>query len=254
MKHPIILSALALLLGGCQPGMLAKMQQPGPLPVESRQKLSDAELALKSGDFAKAEGLYAEVEKKNAGNIDAIEGQALAEMNMGKFDLAVDKFNKVLAKDGTRWRTLNAIGVLHTLKGQLPQAGQFFAAADAASPGNPAVLNNWGIAYGIAGNSPEAVSRLMQAVEAAGADPQKREQTEMNLAMVYALSGNDRAAEPILRRYLDPEKARKNLQTYAKIRRDRQQSRQLLEKSFGTPESEKLGAQPLEMLPPALNR
>ncbi len=157
------------------------------------------------------------MQKQPALTTDMLEQQGLAEMEKGNFDPAIESFNKVLKKEPTRWKTLNAIGMLHAFKNQMPQAESFFVAADKTSQNNPAILNNWGLALAMGGRYDEAVAKLMQAVDIT--PQEKRAQPEMNLALVYGLMGREKQAEMILRRHMEPNKAAANLKAYRAIRK-----------------------------------
>lgn len=173
----------------------------------------------------------APMQKQPVQTADMLEQQGLAEMERGNFDPAIEKFNAVLKKEPTRWKTLNAIGMLHAFKNQMPQSESFFAAADSASPNNAAILNNWGLALAMDGRYDEALARLMQAVETA--PQEKRAQPEMNLALVYGLMGRESHASAILRRYMEPNKITENIKSYRAIRSNREKARQMLQNAAG---------------------
>lgn len=192
------------------------------------------------------------MKKQPVQTADMIEQQGLAEMEKGNFDPAIEKFNAVLKKEPTRWKTLNAIGMLHAFKNQMPQAESFFAAADSASANNPAILNNWGLALAMDGRYDEALARLMQAVEVA--PQEKRAQPEMNLALVYGLMGRESQAAGILRRHMDTKKIAENIKSYRTIRSNREKTRQALQNAAGAMPSQTLSA-PIDkqlIVPPSL--
>jgi Flp pilus assembly protein TadD len=190
----------------------------------------------------------APMKKQPVQTADMLEQQGLAEMEKGNFDPAIEKFNAVLKKEPTRWKTLNAIGMLHAFKNQMPQSESFFAAADSASGNNPAILNNWGLALAMDGRYDQATAKLMQAVEVA--PQEKRMQPEMNLALVYGLMGKESQASMVLRRYMEPKKITENIKSYRAIRSNREKARQALQNA-ATP----VPTTPVEqqlILPPSL--
>lgn len=173
----------------------------------------------------------------------------MAALQQGDLAGASDKLNQVLADSPQRWKSINAIGILHSLKNEIPQAEASFASADSISPNTPAVLNNWGLALAIDGHYDEAIAKLMQAVEVAPTET--RAQPEMNLALVYALSGNEKPAELILHRYMDPAKIKENMKFYRGLRKDQEKSRQVLQKAYGMPQMDAPPAgEPQTLLPP----
>lgn len=236
MKRTILALLPLLFVAACQPGeaekFLAELELKPAMNQTAAAALEEADASLGANEYVKAKAGYEVVLGQYPDNLDALEGAALSEMNLGDFTSAVSKFNKVLAKRPNSWRSLNAIAVLHTLKGQLPQAGEFFIAADKASPNNPAILNNWGLGYAISGNALESVKRLDAAVAAAKDDAVKRRQVEMNLAMVQALNQQDVIALEILRRNLPEAEALNNLAIYASMRGDEAASQNYLKQAL----------------------
>ena len=178
--------------------------------------------------------------------LDGLETQGVAALQQGDLGGAAEKLNQVLADSPNRWKSINAIGILHSLKNEIPQAQASFASADSISPNNPAVLNNWGLALAIDNHYDEAIAKLMQAVEVS--PPDTRTQPEMNLALVYALSGNEKPAEIVLHRYMDPAKIKENMKFYRSLRKDQQKSRQVLQKAYGMPQMDA----PAESMPQTL--
>ena len=179
---------------------------------------------------------------------DMIEQEAINDLQQGKLEIAAEKLNKILTTSPERWKSFNAKGILHSFRNELPQAESAFAAANAISSNNVVILNNWGLALAMDQRYDEAIAKLMQAVEAA--PQQSRSQPEMNLAMIYALSGNEKPAEMILRRYMAPEDIEGNMKFYRSVRRDREQSRRALQKSYGLPNGEDSANEPFTILPP----
>ena len=190
--------------------------------------------------------------KSKSEMLDGLETEAVTELQQGNLDAANDKLSKVLADAPQRWKSLNAMGILHSFKNEMPQALASFAAADAASPNTPAVLNNWGLALAMENRYDEGVAKLMQAVEVS--PPATRTQPEMNLALVYALSGNNKPAEMILHRYMDASKIKENMKFYSGLRKDREKSRQALQNAYGMPLPEAPGGnEPQSIFPSAIH-
>jgi len=173
---------------------------------------------------------------------DLLEQQALIELQQGNLDSAAQKLNTILTKEPQRIKSLNAMGIISSLKNNPAQAAASFTAADIASPNTPAILNNWGLALAMDGHYDEAVAKLMHAVEIAALE--HREQPEMNLALVYALSGNEKSAEVILHRYMEVDKIRENLKFYRSLHKNPEKSRQALQNAYGLPQPEAFTEQP----------
>lgn len=232
----------AFLVTACQPGEMDKFfsdfERNQMMSKSSATAMDEAEVAMAASDFIRAKDRYTDALMEDPNNIDALEGVALAEMNLGEFDAAVLKFNRVLQARPDSWRSLNAIAVLHTLKDQLPQAGEFFIAANKASPKNPVILNNWGLGYAISGDIQNSVMRLNQAIAETKDDPTKRVIAERNLALVYALYQQDERALEVLQRFMTPSEAYHNLSAYVMLRGDEAKSQSYLKQVLqgGIPE------------------
>lgn len=224
MKRCLFTMLTVLAVAACQPGEMDKFfsdfERNQMMSKSAASAMDEAEMEMAANDYIRAKDRYNDVLMEDPQNVDALEGVALAEMNLGEFSTAVEKFNRVLMARPDSWRSLNAIAVLHTLKDQLPQAGEFFIAANKASPNNPMILNNWGLGYAIAGNIQDSVLRLNQSIAATKDDPARRVIAERNLALVYALYQQDERALEVLQRFMTPSEARYNLSAYVTLRGD----------------------------------
>lgn len=262
MRKLATAALIAFTLAGCQNAKPPftflndiKLPKPTqPLSDSARLALKEGDAALDSGDYIKAKEHYLAAHKEASTNLDALEGLGLAELNLGEFVSCVDRFNAVLAKDPKRWRSLNAIAIMHTLKGQLAQAGDFFIAADRASPNNPVILNNWGLGYAIAGNYPESV-RVLERAGAAATDPEVKKETQMNLALIHALNRNDTQALIVLRQSLPEAQALRNMAIYSTLRGDAFAAKNYLQQAIAPAATESSPAQSLGnvSLPPLKN-
>jgi Flp pilus assembly protein TadD len=92
-----------------------------------------------------------------------------------------------MADDPTKpdWRIVSARGTVMAKQGRYTDAVPFYERALTLSPNNPAVMNNLAMAYAMTGDAKKAEQILRQAVSASGATPKIRE----NLALVLGLQG-----------------------------------------------------------------
>lgn len=184
-----------------------------------RYQLGLAESLRRVGQNEKALDAYDAVLKEKPKNLDAQEGRALTLMAMGKAVDAGRAFSDIMKKDDTRWRTLNALGILFVTKNMVPEANAYFTEALKHSADNPAVLNNVGLSYAVDRNFPRAIAALEQASRVAAAG-EKRKQIDLNLAMVYGVSGDLDTAREVASRYLEGPPLQNNLGLYAHLAKD----------------------------------
>lgn len=184
-----------------------------------RFKLGWAEAERRQGNFDKSLAMYSQLVRENPDNIDAKEGEALSLAATGKTVDAGREFSEVIAKDPTRWRTLNALGILFTSKNMIPEAMAYYNEALKYSPDNPAVLNNVGLSQAVDHKYAESIAALDQASRKSKS-PAQRRQIDLNLAMVYGASGDSDTAKDIASKYLDGAALDNNLGLYAHLAKD----------------------------------
>lgn len=177
--------------------------------AEATRRAGDTELAIKKYDLLLA---------KEPDNLDALEGKALAVMATGETVEAGRLLKQVLEKDGKRWRTLNALGILFAVKDMKDEALAYFNEAAKYSDQNPSVKNNIGLVQAMQGDETSATDTLQQA--ARHAQGEHRKHIELNLAMVYGISGQMMQARRIAERHLEGVALTNNLGLYAHLAND----------------------------------
>jgi Flp pilus assembly protein TadD len=92
-----------------------------------------------------------------------------------------------MADDPTKpdWHVVSARGTVLAKQGKYSDAVPFYERALTLSPNNPTVMNNLAMAYAMTGDAKKAEQILRQAMAAPGATPKVRE----NLALVLGLQG-----------------------------------------------------------------
>lgn len=184
-----------------------------------KYKIGFADALRRMGDNEKALVAFDEILSEAPDNIDAQESRALTLMAMGKSTDAGRAFSAIMEKDPKRWRTLNALGILFVTKNMVPEAMAYFTEALKFSPDNPSVLNNVGLSQAVDKNYPRAIASLEQASRVAGSG-EKRRQIDLNMAMVYATSGDVDTAKDIAGKYLKGPALDNNLGLYAHLSND----------------------------------
>lgn len=174
------------------------------------------DLYRRSGQYDKALTEFDTVLKEDSSQIDALEGKGLTQMAQGKSSDAGRTFSQVLDKDGKRWRTLNALGILFVTKNMIPEAMEYFTEGLRVSADNPAILNNVGLARAIEKNYPRSIETLQQAAKVSPSD-ERRKQVELNLALVYGISGDIDSAKAMAEKHLEGASLDNNLGLYAHL-------------------------------------
>jgi Flp pilus assembly protein TadD len=168
----------------------------------------------RSGEFDDALKVFETVLETHQDHIEALEGKGLSLMALGKTSDAGRAFQQVMQRDSGRWRTLNALAILFVTRDLVPEAMAYYAEALRVSPNNPAILNNVGLSQAAIQNWPRAIRAMEQAVQAASSD-HRRKQIELNLALVYGISGDLDKARVTAAKYLEGPALDNNMGLYA---------------------------------------
>ena len=113
-----------------------------------------------------------------------------------------------VADDPTKpdWRVISARGTVMAKQGKYSDAIPFYERALTLSQNNPTVLNNLAMAYAMMGDAKKAEEILRQAVTTEGAAPKVRE----NLALVLGLQGRYDESRSVAAGVLNSEVASAN--------------------------------------------
>lgn len=194
-------------------------------------KIALADINRRLGKFDTAIEQYDNVLDTNSSNLDALEGKGLALMSQGQIAEAGQVFKTVLAQDAKRWRTLNALGILFTTKNMIPEAMAYYSEAMKMSADNPAILNNVGLTQAINHNFPRAIQAMQQAVRVAPNDA-RRKQIDLNLALIYGISGDMDKARSIAEKHLKGPALDNNLGLYAHLANNQELSKAYLNQAL----------------------
>jgi tetratricopeptide (TPR) repeat protein len=89
---------------------------------------------------------------------------ALAFVEEGRLDEAIDLLTRSVALDPTRWETQNNLGWILMAKGRLAEAITRFETAIRIQPEYPEARNNWGVALAMQSRHREAVAQYDEAL------------------------------------------------------------------------------------------
>lgn len=201
-------------------------------PDNKKYRFMHAEILRKSGKCEKALIKYESLLVNDANNLDVLEGKGLCLLTASKNQQASDIFAKILAAEPNRWKSLNAAGLIFATDKKFSEAGQYFEAAAKASENEPAVLNNHGLTKALMGNFKDAISTLQDAsARAKKAGTQKRS-IDLNLALIYGISGNLDMAEKTARPHLTDPQLFNNMGVYAELAKDKELAKTYLNKAM----------------------
>lgn len=131
----------------------------------------------------------------------------------GRLALEMDQIgiaNQMLtiADDPTRpdWKVISARGTVMAKQGKFADAIPFYERALTLSPNNPNVMNNLAMSYAMTGDAKKAEGILREALASPGAAPKVRE----NLALVLGLQGRYDESKAVASGVLNPDAAAAN--------------------------------------------
>lgn len=183
-----------------------------------------AEALRKAGQNDAALNIYNKILKEKPDFQDAQEGRGLALLAKGEWDNASEVFASIMEKNPDRWRSLNGIGILFSQKNLYSEAKQYFNAALSKSPNNPSILNNLGLTQAMDRDFYTSKQTLALASKHA-LTPQQLMRTDLNLAVVHAISGDMKAAQTLAKEHLTEAQLHNNMGYYALLANDKDLAR-----------------------------
>lgn len=201
-------------------------------PKDMRFMLGYADSLRLDNKMANAREVYEKALELDPNSLDAFEGKGLTLMEEGKFDAAIGIFNTILARDASRWRTINAIGVALALTNRGDEAMQYYNAALEFEPNSSIVLNNMGLLQALLGKHSDAIATLNRASQLLRESDPRKKQIDLNLALVYGISGQMEQAENTARPYLTQAALYNNLGFYAKLSHNQDLAKSYLTKAL----------------------
>lgn len=189
-------------------------------PDNKEIAISMANAYRRAGDTDRAIAIFNQLLAKDPDNIDAKEGKGLALMAKGDFETPGPLFEDVMKTDKTRWKTLNALGILFTTRNMQREAQMYFEEALKQSPGNVSIINNRGLSQALNRDYPAALATLTQAQNLAQTGTPARKRVDLNMALVYASAGKLDEARAIAEQYYSGPTLANNLGLYAHLAKD----------------------------------
>lgn len=176
-----------------------------------------AEMGRKMGKCKTSIGIYNKILEKEPDNLDYQEGKALCQLEVGEFKEAGRAFTDIIGKDPKRWKSINASGLIFASRKKFNEANQYFSLAAEVSGNNPSVMNNLALNKALLGNYPDAIKILEEASGRANSEGEQKRRIDLNLALVYGISGNLDAAKQVASKHLSEAQAFNNMGIYSEI-------------------------------------
>jgi Flp pilus assembly protein TadD len=197
-------------------------------PENAEIKLAFADSLRRSGATDQSIAVYDNILTADSKAISAKEGKALALITKGDFVTPVAMLDEVLAVDKTRWKTLNALGILFTTRNLYDESQQYFTEALKYSPDSPIVLNNKGLSQGLSQRYGTAINTLTRASSLSAPGSKERKRIDLNTALVFAITGRQEEAKALASTYLSGAELNNNLGLYANLANDDQMAKAYL--------------------------
>jgi Flp pilus assembly protein TadD len=175
-------------------------------PTDLRTALNYAKDLKALGEKEKALSILQQASVINGNNQELASEYGRLALEMDQVGLA----NQMLtvADDPTKpdWRVVSARGTVMAKQGKYADAIPLYERALTLTPNNPTVMNNLAMAYAMTGDPKKAEGILRQALEAPSATPKVRE----NLALVLGLQGRYDESKAIASGVLNSDAASSN--------------------------------------------
>ena len=176
----------------------------------------------KNGAYTPAIRTYERLRKEDDQEYYAkgLEGIGLSLMAQGEYEAAGDRFSQVMELDGKQWRTVNAIGILFTIREMYSEARQYFDEALSLEPNNVSVLNNYALMEALAKDYDASLRRFREAASAAATNANELKRVELNQALVLAIKGDLEGARQLNQKHLKEPQVLNNMGYYSHITKD----------------------------------
>ena len=201
-------------------------------PDDNSLKFKLAESLRLSDQLSEAINYYTPLITQKDYGFSAQEGLALSHLQLKDTAKAKEIFLELLEKDASRWRTLNALGIINSLEDNKLAAKEYFDLAQSLAPNEPAILNNLGLTQALSEtNTINAIKTLQEALHLSQTKTDKKQIT-LNLALAYGMNSEDDKVKEILSEYLTEAEIYNNLGVYASLRKETSLARSYLSKAL----------------------
>jgi Flp pilus assembly protein TadD len=223
----------------------AKLQTLKPNSDDIQLKLADSYRL--TGKCIEAKEIYAKLLQKESISsnqedetyLHIFEAVGMCMIHDGEYNDAIEALSSIFEIDAMRWKTVNALGVAYALSGNHTESEKYFKIALALEENGYIIYNNMALANAFDGRYEEAIQYQKQAISLSSTKNQNFERLELNLALLMGLSGKAQEAEEILKKYLPEDKVKNNMQYYAHLHKNTEESKKVMRESLGAVNSYK---------------
>jgi Flp pilus assembly protein TadD len=182
-------------------------------PGNAALRLEEGNALLAVGDAKAARTAFEKILKQDPQNADALAGVARADMQLGRYGDAKQNFEQSLAV-APNPGTYAGYGSVFDIEGDHVKAQATYRQGLALSPDYLGLRNNIALSLAMQEDYGRAIDILKSVIAKPEATPNHR----ANLAMVYALAGQEKAARRTLTQDLRPDQIDRNILIYNKMR------------------------------------
>ena len=151
--------------------LLAALREQYP-PLNARLIATEGELLAQDGVFIEALNLYDTALRTQPDEAELLYARSLLHERMSRFDLAEADLRRLIARNGSDSRALNALGYMLTLHtNRLEDAAKLIGKAHELNPNDPAILDSMGWVQFKLGRPKDALP-LLQKAHAIFPDPE----------------------------------------------------------------------------------
>ncbi|MDG1996267.1 MAG: tetratricopeptide repeat protein [Emcibacteraceae bacterium] len=182
-----------------------KFQQDSAAPLVG---LGDSLASI--GQYNEAVEAYQQAVSKNGRNVDALSGLGSSYLALNRPTRALPYLQQAVRFNPTDVDAISSLAVALDMQGHREASLEVYKDGLAIDPDNLKILNNYGLSLALQSRHDESVAILKQAAQHKDAGATHRQ----NLAMAYALSGNEIMSTRLLSIDSGPDLANENLNYY----------------------------------------
>ena len=204
-------------------------------PHSHELKLKIADSYRLTGKCDKAQSFYKSLLRKNdhPEYLNILESSGMCLVQEGRYKKAIQTLSEIFEIDAFRWRTINALGVAYALESNTEESKKYFEIALSLEQNKYIIYNNMALASAFLGDYKSAINYQKKAIKMTKSNDNNFKRIELNLALLYGMSGEIKPAKKILLKHLDENEVNSNLEYYKSLNKDSNASKKLIKKSLG---------------------
>ena len=183
-----------------------------PKAPAAHQGLADAYYAIRA--FPEAKAAYSQLATLQPNDVATPLGLGRVALASGAPTTALEHFQHALTLDPDNMQAQNGLAVAMDLSGDHTAAQAIYHALLKQDPANRAVSNNLALSLALSGKLEQAIDSLAELAGGPTIMPHARH----NLALAYALQGNETSAQALIRQDLSRDAVDDTLAFYRRLR------------------------------------